>query len=1354
MKYIKDKNFVKGIYNRARRTLPHGLTIEPAETHATRTGVWAQTNFAKDIIFGPYQGPGENSAEEWKEFQSSKTSEDLDNNFNERMCNWMIFVNLARNSRESNLEPVLYNGAIFFRTSKLINKINQLLVSGDVEVVGTLEDSDVRIPGLPISQEGSGPIDYSLLEQSIGCKISKPVPTSNTDILAKQSAVNEDDELSFDLNEYLQQNQLELIEKPVNYNPHNRTEPVCYRGTCQPGKTIRGNEPYMCKQCGARFAHVSVLMKHENTHMEDLGRYRCTYCGRVFVQKGSLLKHEEIHTMNQKLSICKVCSVCFERQSDLDEHFKVFHSSEVGRAFPCFICGTGFTKIGSLRAHIRLKHPGKLSQKCRFCMKTFKSKAFLDSHEYQHLSDKPFACQFCSFKFSASSKLLNHIKCTHKEEVESTAMAERESLICYYCGYTFSVHTQFIKHVKLCKAGLQKDSASPLSSVAGKQLRCMECTTTFLTNVSLQNHMKRQHGDRPYKCHYCLRCFKFNCNLKNHILMHMKKGLSPKFSPAVQDSVMTWNNKNANHVYFCNTCNSSFQDRNFYQKHQCRKDTSQAKSILVCPVCRRGFYGKSQHTRHVALCKTGSRNKSMAYRMKKLPVYCQYCKVAFGYRKELYAHERVCCAFSEKSNKMLERYGCAICNKAFLKCSLLKVHLRKLHPDEYIDCRIKELKLNMCNGCKKCFRCLKGLSKHVNHCPIALGKTSRSLSCKLCYKTFKTILLFNGHKVSCELKNHSEKVNVNQGTGIMKGAQIAKEANGSKGVSMPVLTSSFSCEHCGKVFLNGQGLGKHKKYCQIPEEPKSYVSHKCSKCSRFFLNRNMLIAHKMVCVERKRKTKAKQKSKRFPCTDCGKSFRWIQSLQRHKRSCMPDIISGADTYISGSVNPESSDSSNEIFCKVCGRTFKKIQGLATHELTCMPNIAEDRYPPTESSAVSSTTKSRFKCKYCYIPFNKYKALIPHLKNCSSRILQINNKQLMAKNEAIKNESERITTNNSVTLSSDLYICRKCGTSFQDEGKLVEHDFVCCPEFKVFGCSKCSATFSNETDLARHAQMAHNRIKNFMCKTCGKTFLNNAGLGKHKNTHKTNVFLRTTKQQNSNIAKKCIKCKVCGCSFGSLKGLRKHKNLNRCKVIYHNCTLCGTNFKSITEFENHSGACTEARQHICKICGRGFRVPGYLDRHVLKEHDKSFNTSATRHRNNEQQNAKEKLKQLKESESALRKPNISSAVTGSHDHSKQRNDSFKCGFCSKRFPTLEAFADHEDAEHSKKFKCHVCSQSFKFERQLLHHRRCHVNVYPHKCKMCPMRYKYKAHLKRHFENKHSYRSQHLKKELRSIKKDGY
>ncbi|XP_033095535.1 zinc finger protein 729-like [Anneissia japonica] len=1373
MKHIKDKNFVKGIYNRARRTLPHGLTIEPVETHATRTGVWAQTTFSKGLIFGPYEGPVGNSAEEWKDFQLSKTFEDLDNKFNERMCNWMIFVNSARNKRETNFEPVFYNGTIFFRSSKSINKGDQLLISTDVKIISNLEGTDVKLPDQSTGRENASINSMSGLNSDKNCNMSESVPSSTTHILDEQSPIPEDDELSFDLNEYLQQNQIELIEKPVNYNPHNRTEPVCYRGTCPPGKTIRGNEPYMCKQCGARFAHVSVLMKHENTHMEDLGRYRCTYCGRVFVQKGSLIKHEEIHTINQKLSICKVCSVCFEGQSDLDEHFKLFHSSEVGRAFPCFVCGIGFNKVGNLRSHQRLKHPGKISQKCRFCMKTFRSKAFLNSHEYQHLSDKPFACQFCSFKFQTGSKILSHLRRMHKNEVESTAMSERESLTCYYCGYTFSVHTQFIKHVKVCNAGLHKDTASPVSSVAKKHIKCSECTNLFSSEKSLKSHMRVQHADKPFKCSICLQCFKFSRDLKKHILIHMNQGPSAELPPADQDSVLTWNYKNANHVFFCNTCNTSFLDINFYQKHQCTKDPSNAKSILVCPVCRRGFYGKSQHTRHVALCKNVLRSKSRAYTKKQLLVYCKCCKTGFHNRKELCEHKRFCSgAMSEKQNtlgpiklckRLLYCYGCGICQKAFSKSGLLKSHLIKLHPEEHNNSsRCKNIKLNMCKGCKKCFLCLKGLSKHVRSCSIVVGKTSvannqsdstlpsKSFSCKMCSKTFKNIILFNEHRLSCKLRNCSRKSpevnkatvsNTNQGTSIMKGARFTNQAKPTKDAtkSVPVCT----CKKCGRAFIYRKALGKHKVNCrQIPEKPTSSVSntcpmcsrtflsrntltahkmvciarkgrklkqarrpvrHKCSMCSRVFLNHNILVAHKMVCVARKRKTLKEtvnkeapvtKKQKCFPCI-CGKSFRCLQSLKRHKHSCMPDITSETANYYPGSIDSQSKNS-DDISCKICGKTFKRIQGLAKHELTCIPNIAGDRYPSKDSFEVPS-----------------------------------NNKKL-----------EKIKTSDSDMLPNDLFICRKCGTSFEDEGKLVEHDYVCCPEFEfnVFARSKCSTTLPKEVDLGVHEQSTS--TTNYPCDICGRTFSNKGGLGKHKKIHKVNNLLRPVVLQNTQraISSKRFKCKTCGNSFSSQSALRKHRRLNRCK-IYHNCTVCGVNFKSVHAFEQHSVECKETRLYLCNICGRGFTVVGFLKRHMLILHDKSLNTSSTSHESNKQRKPNEqpteleKRSELNKAGSILRIPNISSRATGSYEHQSPNNDSYKCGICLKKFPTLEAFADHEEAEHYKKNECYLCLESFKTERELILHRKYHTDVYPHKCKMCSMRYKFSAHLRRHFQKKH-------------------
>ncbi|XP_071964773.1 uncharacterized protein [Antedon mediterranea] len=1328
VQHIKDRNFVKGIYNRARRTLPHGLTIEPTDTHVTRTGVWAQNIFSKGCVFGPYEGPDGIAIEEWKDFQESKTSEDLENQFNERMCNWMIFVNSGRNRKETNLEAVFYDGSIFFRTLRTIKKSEQLLVSrSDVEIVNSDCTNEEEALSQPVHVTTQNNDKRQLVNLSTA-----------TELKDSSEILGNDEELSFDLTEYLQQNQIELIEKSMNYEPRNRTEPVHYKGTCPPGKTVRGNEPYMCVQCGAQFAQRSALMKHENTHMEDLGRYRCTYCGRVFIQKGSLQKHEEMHTNNQKLAICKVCSVCFEGQSDLAEHFKMFHSSEVGRAFPCFICGTGFTKLGSLRAHHRLKHGGKYLQNCRFCMKEFRSKSYLDTHEYQHLSDKPFACQFCSFKFQSRSKLMKHIKGRHKEIIESTAASERESLVCYYCGYTFSVHSQFIKHVKLCKIGLPKDYESSICPASTEKYKCLECFLPLQSSNALQRHMEQEHTDRPHKCSECFQSFRLRCHLKNHMMSHKR------------------------YPHSCSTCKKSFRDSSVLKHHKCMLNSYKEKPTLICPVCHRGFYGRSQHTRHVTLCKMGTYNKSMIYRMKKQPVYCQFCKVCFSSHKELFAHEQSCDGTKNSNDERKSSYyGCGLCGKDFVSCSLLKGHLNSSHPVENEESKLRKLKLNVCLACKRSFVCLKGLSRHVNHCP-ALGRAvvftvtsnTKMYGCSICSQKFKTYTLFRSHRIKCKgRKNSGNPIDVNvmqnfnKNPGSSENTKLSSENKTNENIdeskeetiAQPAL--KFKCNKCGKRFHTLRGLGNHKVYCR-----KRSVFHKlknntpgplkCAECFRVFAKRSTLIAHKMVCTVQRRKALSEdgikptaRKGKIFNCSGCRRSFTRLKGIRMHQRFCMPDITSEPES--SEFSNPQSDGSGYS--CKICGKTFKKMKGLHAHGLTCMPNIAGDRYPPIGSGP--STSKKKYGCKYCSMRFDKHYYLGSHVRNCAGRARK--KKQAIAKVDTSKTESDKMDVHKS-EMTDDLFICRKCGTSFDNEEKLVEHDYVCCPEFqlKVFSGEKSGTTFAEESDVVKHKEEDHDRKKHFQCGVCGKTFLRNSGLGKHRITcvKKPKTFHKDVirkMQSTSNKIKKRLICQTCGNSFSSLATLKKHSRLNRCKIV-HNCTLCGFNFQSISEFDEHTQRCQQIRQHICNICGRGFRVAGFLKRHTLSAHA-SKPTGKDRKSSDKITVTEEPDVQNVKSDIATSPSNLK--VESSADQVLD-NSSYSCGRCYKEFSTLEEFAEHEEIEHLKPNECSHCSLRFKTQRELLLHRKQHPDKYPHKCKICPMRYLFSAHLRRHFVRKHT------------------
>ncbi|XP_061403414.1 histone-lysine N-methyltransferase PRDM7-like [Lethenteron reissneri] len=115
--FIADAAVAPGVANRARLSLPQGLTVGASSIAGAGLGVWSnRKKLPKGVIFGPYQGEvsEENPVSEycWLIYKKQKGS----------------FVNCARNEQEQNWWAFQHRGQIYYRTFRAVGPGSELLV--------------------------------------------------------------------------------------------------------------------------------------------------------------------------------------------------------------------------------------------------------------------------------------------------------------------------------------------------------------------------------------------------------------------------------------------------------------------------------------------------------------------------------------------------------------------------------------------------------------------------------------------------------------------------------------------------------------------------------------------------------------------------------------------------------------------------------------------------------------------------------------------------------------------------------------------------------------------------------------------------------------------------------------------------------------------------------------------------------------------------------------------------------------------------------------------------------------------------------------------------------------------------
>jgi len=264
------------------------------------------------------------------------------------------------------------------------------------------------------------------------------------------------------------------------------------------------------------------------------------------------------------------------------------------------------------------------------------------------------------------------------------------------------------------------------------------------------------------------------------------------------------------------------------------------------------------------------------------------------------------------------------------------------------------------------------------------------------------------------------------------------------------------------------------------------------------------------------------------------------------------------------------------------------------------------------------------------------------------------------------------------------------------------------EFKSLKCQNCEFATGSEATFRSHLDICNNISKSsskFQCNLCIKSFNSQPALNAHLKYHtirrekisRTELRLDKKQMKNSGVVKSP--------NTANFKRNYKCKDCNRC-------------FTTLGKLNIHQKQ--HKQQMICNTCHKKYVLKKNFVKHLLSHTNVTmFNGKCV-----------SGTKITKGTDGIRKKQNI-----------LLKKKLFRCSYCTIDYRTKKCLAQHKRQYHSSSklslrkvnstiVKCNWCSVRITKCNLLRHIKNLHPNIYPIKCRYCPMAFKDRVSLKLH------------------------